>query len=50
MALGEESPIFSRTYDLLLWLSGRVSHFPKDQRFRLAQLHGFSLRQGFSIG
>jgi hypothetical protein len=37
MALGEESPIFTKTYDLLLWLSGRVTHFRKDQRFRLAQ-------------
>ena len=37
MTLGEESPIFTKAYDLLLWLSGRASHFPKDQRFRLAQ-------------
>jgi len=32
-----ESPIFTRTYDLLLWLSGRVGQFPKEHRFRLAR-------------
>jgi len=32
-----ESPLFVRTYDLLLWLTGRVSNFPKAHRFRLAQ-------------
>lgn len=31
-----ESPVFTKTYDLLLWLTGRVSHFPKEHRFRLA--------------
>jgi hypothetical protein len=32
-----ESPIFVKTYDLLLWLAGRVSQFPKQHRFRLAK-------------
>jgi four helix bundle protein len=32
-----ESPVFTKTYDLLLWLTGRVSQFPKEHRFRLAQ-------------
>jgi four helix bundle protein len=32
-----ESPLFTRTFDLLLWLTGRVSNFPKAHRFRLAQ-------------
>ena len=32
-----ESPVFSKTYDLLLWLAGRVSQFPKEHRFRLAR-------------
>jgi hypothetical protein len=32
-----ESPIFTKTYDLLLWLNGRVSQFPKTHRFRLAR-------------
>ena len=32
-----ESPLFVRTYDLLLWLTGQVSNFPKAHRFRLAQ-------------
>lgn len=32
-----ESPLFVRTYDLLMWLTGRVSNFPKAHRFRLAQ-------------
>lgn len=32
-----ESPVFTKTYDLLLWLSGRVSQFPKEHRFRLAR-------------
>jgi len=32
-----ESPLFVRTYDLLLWLTGRVTNFPKTHRFRLAQ-------------
>jgi hypothetical protein len=32
-----ESPIFTKTYDLLLWLTGRVSQFRKEHRFRLAR-------------
>lgn len=31
------SPIFSKTYDLLLWLNNHTGHFPKSERFRLAK-------------
>jgi len=33
----EESPIFTKTYDLLLWLIPATLKFPKDQRFVLAK-------------
>jgi hypothetical protein len=35
---GAESaaPLFTKTYDLVLWLSGRRASFPKSQRFALA--------------
>jgi hypothetical protein len=33
----EESPIFTKTYDLLLWLIPTTQKFPKDQRFVLAK-------------
>lgn len=33
----EESPIFTKTYDLLLWLIPATQKFPKDQRFVLAK-------------
>lgn len=32
----KQSPIFSKTYDLILWLIPVLTAFPKDQRFRLA--------------
>lgn len=32
----ESSPIFTKTYDLILWLVPTVGRFPKEQRFRLA--------------
>ena len=32
-----ESPIFARTHDLLLWLIPRTLRFPKEQRFVLAR-------------
>lgn len=32
----EQSPIFAKTYDLMVWLIPLVTGFPKDQRFRLA--------------
>jgi hypothetical protein len=35
--LMEESPIFTKTYDLLLWLIPCTQKFPKDQRFVLAK-------------
>jgi hypothetical protein len=33
----KESPIFSRTYDLLLWLIPLTVKFPRSQRFVLAE-------------
>lgn len=33
----EESPIFTKTYDMLLWLIPITQKFPKDQRFVLAK-------------
>ena len=33
----EESPIFTKTYDLILWLVPATQKFPKDQRFVLAR-------------
>jgi four helix bundle protein len=33
----QESPIFTKTYDFLLWISQHVSRFPKSERFRLAK-------------
>ncbi len=32
-----DSPIFARTHDLLLWLIPRTLRFPKEHRFMLAQ-------------
>lgn len=32
-----ESPLFSRTYDLLLWLIPQVQRFPRAHRFGLAE-------------
>ena len=32
-----QSPIFSKTYDLLLWLLNHTERFPKSERFRLAR-------------
>ena len=33
----QESPIFTKTYDLALWLIPATQKFPKDQRFVLAK-------------
>ena len=33
----KESPIFARTYDLLLWLIPHTLKFPREQRFVLAK-------------
>ena len=33
----QESPIFTKTYDLLLWLLPTTQKFPKDQRFVLVK-------------
>ena len=32
-----ESPLFTRTYDLLMWLIPQVQKFPRVQRFTLAE-------------
>ena len=32
----DSSPIFVKTYDLMIWLTPVLTGFPKDQRFRLA--------------
>jgi four helix bundle protein len=32
----QESPIFTRTFDLLMWLLPALQKFPKEQRFILA--------------
>jgi hypothetical protein len=33
----KQSPIFSKTYDLILWLMPRTLKFPREQRFVLAK-------------
>jgi hypothetical protein len=33
----KESPLFTKTYDLLLWLHKHTGHYPKNERFRLAK-------------
>jgi len=33
----QESPLFSRTYDLLLWLIPQIQKFPRAHRFGLAE-------------
>ncbi len=33
----KESPLFTKTYDLLLWLHKHTGHYPKSERFRLAK-------------
>lgn len=33
----KQSPIFSKSYDLLLWLLVHTEKFPKSERFRLAR-------------
>jgi hypothetical protein len=33
----KQSPIFSKTYDFLLWLLQHTEKFPKSERFRLAR-------------
>ncbi len=37
MSLRQQSPIFSRTHDLVKWLVQTARRFPRDQRFILAQ-------------
>ena len=31
------SPVFSRTYDFIVWLLGETENFPKSERFRMAR-------------
>ncbi len=33
----KQSPIFSKTYDFILWLLNHTEKFPKSERFRLAR-------------
>ena len=33
----QESPLFTKTYDTLKWVSNHTSRFPKSERFRLAK-------------
>ncbi len=33
----KQSPIFTKTYDLLKWLVPHLDKYPKSQRFRLAK-------------
>lgn len=35
--MDRESPIFTRLYDLILWLLNHTESFPKSERFRLAK-------------
>jgi len=35
---GPESPIFTRTFDFLVWLLEHTSRFPKSERFRMARM------------
>ncbi len=54
----EPSPIFAKTYDLLVWLIPQTMQFPKSQRFVLAKrvqdaaldLHELLVRAGKSRG
>lgn len=44
--MGNESPIFSKSYDLIVWISQHVEKYPKNERFRLAKRiedHAFDL-------
>lgn len=34
---GGASPIFSKTYDFILWLLNHTEKFPKSERFRMAK-------------
>ncbi len=33
----KQSPIFSKTYDFILWLLNHTEKFPKNERFRMAR-------------
>ena len=33
----EQSPIFSKTYDFILWLLNHTEKFPKSERFRMGK-------------
>ncbi|MCB0199259.1 MAG: four helix bundle protein [Anaerolineae bacterium] len=42
----QESPIFTRTHDMLLWLAQATRKFPREYRFTLAQR---TLNQAFTF-
>ncbi|MGV8025594.1 MAG: four helix bundle protein [Anaerolineaceae bacterium] len=33
----KESPIFTKTYDIIIWITNHTEKFPKSERFRLAK-------------
>jgi hypothetical protein len=35
--LEKQSPIFTKTYDFILWQLNHTEHFPKSERFRMAK-------------
>lgn len=35
--MSQQSPIFSKTYDFLLWTLNHTENYPKSERFRLAK-------------
>lgn len=35
--MSESSPIFSKTYQMMMWLLNHTGKFPKSERFRLAK-------------
>ena len=35
--MSQQSPIFSKTYDFILWLLNHTEKFPKNERFRMAK-------------
>jgi DNA-binding GntR family transcriptional regulator len=35
--MSQQSPIFNKTYDLILWLLNHTEKYPKNERFRMAK-------------
>ncbi len=47
-----EAPLFTKTYDLVLWLMARTQSFPKSQRFVLGARvmdHAFEVLEAISL-